>query len=106
MQRKLEVSLRLRGFVAVGESVPRYLSKPGLLVIVLVLIAATNMAATIPITNFVHSVGMTASIHVLSIQPPPGRSRSRGAHNKSHLPAAAEAAGSAISQVFLTVRAR
>ena len=30
MQRKLEVSLRLRGFVAVGESVPRYLSEPGL----------------------------------------------------------------------------
>jgi hypothetical protein len=35
--------------------------------IVLVLIAATNMAATIPITNLVHSVGMTASIRVLSI---------------------------------------
>ena len=72
--------------------------------IVLVQIAAIRMAVTIPITNFVHSVGMTASIHELSIQPHPGRSRSRGAP-QSHLPAAAEAAGSAIPKVFLAVRA-
>ena len=72
--------------------------------IVLVQIAAIRMAVTIPITNFVHSVGMTASIHELSIQPHPGRSRSRGAP-QSHLTAAAEAARSAIPKVFLTVRA-
>jgi len=40
------------------------------------------MAVTIPLTNFVHSVGMTASIHELSIQPHPGRSRGRARATK------------------------
>ena len=69
---KLDLSLRVRTFVTVDETVSPYLSERACaeaLPIVLVQIAAMGMAVTVPITNIrFHSVGMT-DLHPRALDP-------------------------------------